>query len=110
MKIKNLKEKLLTCGLILAVVLIMYVFRIPCLFRMVFGIACPGCGITRAYISLLKLDFGQAFAYNRMFWAVPVCFLFYLFDGKVFRNIWVNRILEYGMYLLLFVNWLVFLI
>lgn len=108
MKIEKLKEKLISCALILAVVIVMYIFRVPCLFKLVFGIPCPGCGITRAYISLFRLDFTQAFAYNKMFWAVPVCGLFYLFDGKLFKNKWVNMILEGGIYLLIFANWIIF--
>lgn len=108
MKIENLKKKLTYCALILAVVVIMYVFSIPCLFKALLGIECPGCGMTRAYISLFRLDFRQAFAYNRMFWAVPICGLFYLFDGKLFPNKWVNWVVEYGIYLLIFVNWILF--
>ena len=108
LNVKKLKEKLISCAWILGVVLVMYIFRIPCLIKWIFGIECPGCGITRAYISLFRLDLKQAFAYNHMFWAVPICFLFYIFDGKLFKNKWVNVILEGGIYLLLILNWIFF--
>ena len=107
-KMKNLKKRLISCAWILGTILIMYIFKIPCLIKWAFGIECPGCGITRAYISLFRLDLKQAFMYNRMFWVVPFCFLFYLFDGQLFKNKWVNVILEGGMYLLLILNWIFF--
>jgi hypothetical protein len=37
---------------------------IPCVFRLVTGLQCPGCGITRMFLSLLKLDFAAAARYN----------------------------------------------
>ena len=40
---------------------------IPCLLRKFTGFLCPGCGNTRAAISLLKLDFSCAFTYNPLF-------------------------------------------
>ena len=107
-KIEKLKEKLIACALILAIAIAMYLLKIPCLFKVVLGIECPGCGITRAYLSVLRLDFEAAFMYNKMFWAVPICFLFYLFDGKLFKNKWVNIVLEGGIYLLVFANWILF--
>ncbi len=35
-----------------------------CIFNNLFGIPCPGCGMTRAFISIIKLDFVSAFQYN----------------------------------------------
>ena len=106
--IKKRKEKLITCGWIFAAVLIMYIFKIPCLIKWAFGIECPGCGITRAYISLFRLDLKQAFMYNHAFWVVPICAVSYLFDGKLFKTKWVNTVLEGGAYLLLILNWIFF--
>jgi len=33
----------------------------PCPIKLAFGIPCPGCGLTRATISLLRGDFAKAF-------------------------------------------------
>lgn len=41
-----------------------YSFAIPCFFHKVTGFYCPGCGITRMFLSLLHLDFYQAFRFN----------------------------------------------
>lgn len=93
MKISNLKEKIFNCALIAALVAVMYLFDIPCLFLWLFKIPCPGCGITRAYISLLHLDMAKAFSYNPMFWSVPLLFILYLFDGKLFKKKALNAAL-----------------
>jgi len=42
--------------------------RLPvlCLFRNLAGWECPGCGMTRAVLSLLRGDLATALHYNRM--------------------------------------------
>lgn len=65
----------------------------PCLFRRITGIPCIGCGLSRAWLAALRLDFYSAFRHHPMFWSIPVLMLLALFDGKLFRkDIW-NRIL-----------------
>lgn len=60
-----------------------------CPFRYIFGIPCPLCGMTRAFISLLKLDIGKAFYYHA-FWPVIVV-LFILYFIFLFKNIKINK-------------------
>ncbi|MBQ2989056.1 MAG: DUF2752 domain-containing protein [Clostridia bacterium] len=42
---------------------------IPCPFRLITGLQCPGCGISRMLMAVIRLDFVSAFHYN------PVVFL-----------------------------------
>lgn len=37
-----------------------------CLFKNLFGHECYGCGITRAVISVIQLNFVEAYQYNRL--------------------------------------------
>jgi hypothetical protein len=37
-----------------------------CLYWNVFGVHCPGCGMTRAFSALLHADFDRALAYNKL--------------------------------------------
>lgn len=39
---------------------------IPCVFNLVSGFKCPGCGVTRMLFSLIELDFKSAFLHNPM--------------------------------------------
>ncbi len=45
---------------------------IPCLIRLIFDIECPGCGTTRAAMSMAQFDFSSAWDYNKLaFITVP---------------------------------------
>ena len=37
-----------------------------CLFKNLFGIECYGCGITKAVVAAVQLDFIRAFQYNKL--------------------------------------------
>ena len=39
-------------------------WALPCLFRQVTGLKCPGCGVTSMCLALLRLDFAAAFRWN----------------------------------------------
>lgn len=41
-------------------------FGIPCPVHYFTGFKCPGCGVSRMFISLMKLDFKSAFEANRL--------------------------------------------
>ena len=46
---------------------------IPCLFRLVTDISCPGCGMTRACVSLAQGEFAAAWSYHPfVFFVVPL--------------------------------------
>ena len=63
---------------------------IPCVFRLVTGFQCPGCGNSRAALALLHLDIQGAFSYNPMFlpeffyvvWVLFHCSKSYLKGGR----------------------------
>ena len=62
---------------------------IPCLFRLITGFSCPGCGVSRMLLSLLRLDFRAAFRCN----AVLFCMLPVLLGLFVY---WIYRYIRYG--------------
>lgn len=58
----------------------------PCVIRYLTGIPCMGCGLSRAWLSALRLDIVAAFRYHPMFWSVPVLILMAFYDGRLFRS------------------------
>ena len=46
--------------------MLVVILKIPCIFNKITGLFCPGCGITRMFISIIKLEFYQAFRYNSL--------------------------------------------
>ena len=42
-----------------------------CIIYHVTGLPCPACGMTRAFISLMRLELRQAFAWHPLFFLVP---------------------------------------
>lgn len=54
-------------------------FYIPCPIKTITGFYCPGCGLTRMLLSLLKLDFYKAFRYNPLlFISLPIGIYLYI--------------------------------
>ena len=50
-----------------------------------------GCGMTHAVRAALKLDFSGALRCNGMFWALPLLYLYWLADFRLFENKAVNK-------------------
>lgn len=75
---------------------------VPCLFHSITGLRCPGCGMTRMCVALLRLDFAGAFHYNQvLFFLMPVLGIIFLIDtvGYVNTGRWsAGRIQNYIFY------------
>lgn len=73
------QKSLLVAAIAIALlILLFWVFSIPCPIKFLTGISCAGCGMTRAWLSVLHLDFSAAIDYHPLFWAVPIAFLCFL--------------------------------
>ncbi len=71
--------------------LVMWTLSVECIFIMLFGINCPGCGMSRAVFSLLRGDVLGAFSYHPMVFAMPVVYLYIWQNGKVLKNRLLNN-------------------
>lgn len=67
---------------------ILYIFAeidilIPCLWKTIFNFRCPGCGLTRAFIHLLSLDFSAAWDSNPLIFIVFPGLTYYIIKDFV---------------------------
>lgn len=53
--------------------------HIPCVFKKITGLDCPGCGMTRAALAILDGDFYQAFRFNMLVFILAPIYLLYLY-------------------------------
>lgn len=89
-QIKHWKRKLLLTFSFGVIVLGCYLCHIPCPVFGLLRVPCPGCGMTRAWLCALRLDFAGAFEFHPLFWTIPIGYLFFLFDGHLFHHHWLN--------------------
>lgn len=65
--------RVLLCLVALPVIaVVLLAVGIGCPIRFTTGVACPGCGMTRAWLAVLSGDVPAAFAYHPLFWCVPL--------------------------------------
>ncbi|WP_277219137.1 DUF2752 domain-containing protein [Peptoniphilus vaginalis] len=65
---------------------ILQFFGITCPIKFMTGISCPSCGMTRAYLSLLRLDFKSAYYYHPLFVLPALGLIIYIFRDKFSKN------------------------
>ena len=98
------KEGFQALAAIIVFYLILELLGITCPIRYVTGVSCAGCGMSRAWLSLLKLDFAAAISYHPLFWLpVPTAVLVLLrrkVPERAYRwGIWVVCVCFLGVYL-----------
>ena len=70
MERKRLNRLLIILGAVFLTMVAYLIFvlatdiKIPCVIAALFDFECPGCGITRMFVALARLDFYSAFCYN----------------------------------------------
>lgn len=80
---KSTWNRIKISGLIFVVYPVLYLFNVGCPIRFITGVSCPGCGMTRAIVSILRLDFAGAFHYHPLFILAPVMFLLFIFEDYI---------------------------
>lgn len=76
------KKRILLLHGFYAILLLWMAFFWKCPSKLLFGIPCPGCGLTRAYKAALRFHFREAFSYHPLF-PVAVPALLYLIHYRI---------------------------
>ena len=64
---------------ILSILGICVYLKIPCIFKSIFHIPCPGCGLTRSFKAIVHLSFINSFKYNILGIPLFIFFLYFVF-------------------------------
>lgn len=75
---KNLGILLMVCAVYYAVTSVT-----GCPIRFFLGISCPGCGMTRAWAAVLRLDFAGAFSLHPLFPLAPLVAAAFVFGDWI---------------------------
>lgn len=63
---------------------------VPCIINLITGYKCPGCGISRMCMALMRLDVNSAYNYNKvLFLLLPI--LLAVFSYQLYRYIRYNN-------------------
>ena len=83
---KIIKQHMMAC-VALSMFYILYRSNITCILRYLFHVPCPTCGISRAIILMLNLEFTSSFYYHAF--AVPISICTFL---ELHRNVFpINK-------------------
>ena len=105
---KKYLQPLIPLSVAAVVYIIFHIIGIGCPIKFISGISCPGCGMSRAWMWALLLDFESAFYFHPLFWAVPVFPLLFILNragklsdkkydlcliivGALFLTVWLVR-------------------
>lgn len=91
------------CGYFAIAYTLFNYFGITCVFLEFFGLPCPGCGMTRAFLSVLRLDIVQAIKHNILIFFMPYIFMYIFFDFKSNIHKTILKIIAF----VAIINWLI---
>ncbi len=83
----------------------MMILDLPCPIKHLTGISCPGCGMTRAVLSALRLEISAAFEFHPLWILIlPIVILLVFFNKKKTRlafsvTLWSSALLFAGMWI-----------
>ena len=94
---KRLKKTLIKYAIFLGIGIAYLIFTlitgfgIPCIFNKITGLKCPGCGISRMFISLATFNIADAFKHNPFLFITGPFVLIYLIFNDVKYVKYANR-------------------
>lgn len=104
-------KKLVFLGVMISLyVVITYAFgnESICVFKVYTGLPCPGCGMTRAFLSLFNGDWHQSFYWHPLWPLVVVApVLYWRLSMKTIKN---KRVTDYFLFALIFIFVLTFFV
>lgn len=79
---------ILLLGLMFFYLVVVKNINLECVFKKLFDISCPGCGLTRCFRAILKGNFSSAFRYSII--GIPLFIFGFIYVLLLVRDIIVN--------------------
>lgn len=93
MRLKQYKDVIYPTAIIAVFYALASLAGVGCPIKFLTGVSCLGCGMTRAWLAVLRLDFAAAFHFHPLFMLPPVAALLYLFRSKINERLYKTLIL-----------------
>ncbi len=87
-RLKKIKQALPAIASVVLLSVFFYLTGVGCPIKFVTGISCPGCGMTRAHLALLRLDPAAAYHFHPLFPLPAVAAIMYLFKDRMPRRLY----------------------
>lgn len=82
-----------------------------CPIKLMIGFPCPGCGMTRACLSILRLDFVSAFRYNPFVFVLPFIMWIIIFNERpIISKLYNSKILWISLLIVVIITYILRLI
>ena len=95
---KNRIKNICILTILTSFLLVIELVPVTCIFKQVTGIYCPACGMTRAFHSILNLNFRDAFSYNilsiPLFIFIVSSFLILIYETLIGKFEYVPKLLK----------------
>ncbi|MBR6791065.1 MAG: DUF2752 domain-containing protein [Oscillospiraceae bacterium] len=101
-----MRKLLKKCLPLLILAAAVFLLDIGCPIRKLTGFPCPGCGMTRACLAALRLNFAEAFRYHPL-WILPVPLFLLSLRQPLFKNKRLENAFWWSMALLVLGTYLV---
>ncbi len=94
---KQQREKVIAVIAVVVLYIALSWLGVGCPIKSLTGISCAGCGMTRAWTSLLHLNIAEAFYYHPLY-LLPIVFgIWWIFRNKISKKVYKTGIIIMAM-------------
>ncbi len=100
--LKNNRQAIFAFVAVVILYVILALLGAGCPIKFLTGISCGGCGMSRAWLCALRLDFAGAFEYHPLFWSVIPMVLIIIFGHRFPRLAKVSFAIIIALFLVVY--------